>query len=108
MRLGQMVYENIDPNGQYTIRVNGRGEMSLYVNKKKVEPVTETKDPQPSTEKQPAARSRFVPQFTVFPIPQELLNDRRLVVDWGEPNEPRTAASWFRPSVTEVWLLKGP
>jgi len=33
-----MVYENLDPNGQYTIRINGRGEMALNVNQKKAEP----------------------------------------------------------------------
>ena len=102
-----MVYENIDPKGQYTIRVNGRGEMSLYVNQKKVEPATQTEDPQSTAEARAAARlPRFVPQFRAFQIPQELLTDRRIVVDWGDPNEAHAPTARFGPSVTEVWLLK--
>jgi hypothetical protein len=109
MRLGQMVYENIDPIGQYVIRNNARGEMSLYVNQKKIKPASDTENLQPPAESQAAAaapRPKFVPHFTVFPIPQGLLKERRLVVDWGDPNETRPTPTRFGPSVTEVWLLK--
>ncbi len=110
MRPGQMIYENIDPNGQYVIRLNGRGEVSLYVNQKKVEPASDTKKPSPVRETQPAAapgpRPRFSPQFTEFPIPQELLKDRKIVVDWSNPSEPLKPVTRFGPFVTEIWLLK--
>jgi len=105
MRLGQMLYENIDPDGQYTIRVNGRGEMSLYVNQKKVEPASESEKPRPGGDAVPP-RQRFVPEFTDFPIPRELLKDGRILVDWSDPNAPRGPQPRFGTYVTEVWLLK--
>ena len=110
LRPAQMVYENIDPDGKYVVRINGRGEMALYVNQKKVEPAADTEKPPASGESEPAAaralRSRIRPQFTEFPIPQELLKERRLVLDWGDPKEPRTPGLRFGPIVAEVWLLK--
>jgi hypothetical protein len=92
MRPEQMVYENIDPDGQYTIRING-GASQLFVNQKKIEPAPATQISQPLGEAQPAEgapRPRFTPHFKDFPIPQELLKDRRIVVDWSDPNEPPT------------------
>jgi hypothetical protein len=107
MRLGQMLYENIDPDGQYTLRVNGRGEMTLYVNQKKLEPVPDTKKSQPAEQSQSESmRPRLVPQFTDFPIPRELLKDRKILVDWSDPNAPRSSQVRFAGYVTEVWLLK--
>jgi len=109
LRPAQMVYENIDPSGNYVIRINGRGEMSLFVNQKKVEPVWSPETPRSSSESQTAAQSprpKISPQFTDFPIPQELLKDRRLVVDWGDPKEARAPGTRFGPLVAEVWLLK--
>ena len=109
MRPEQMVYENIDPNGQYTIRANGRGATQLYVNQKKVEPAPDSQTPQPPVETQPAERAprpRFTPQFTDFPIPQELLKDRRIVVEWSDPSEPSTPRMRFGAPATEIWLLK--
>jgi len=106
MRLGQMIYENLDPNGQYAIRINGRGEMALYVNQQKLKPRVEDSKPPENSGASSGARPRFSPEFTVFPIPQELLKDRRIVVDWEDPKIPRATALRFGPSVTEVWLLK--
>ncbi len=106
MRLGQMVYENLDPNAHYTVRINGRGEMVLSVNQKKIERIGEKKDPKPEDGKATSAARPRVPETTVFEIPSELLKDRRAVLDWGIPNESGTNAMRFGPSVTEVWLLK--
>ena len=110
LRPAQMVYENIDPSGHYVVRVNGRGEMTLYANQNKLEPAPDTEKPPPSGESQSAAgggpRPRSSPQFTDFPIPQELLKDRRLVLDWSDRKEPRPPGLRFGPIVAEVWLLK--
>jgi hypothetical protein len=110
LRPAQMVYENVDPAGHYTVRVNGRGEITLYANQKKLEPAPDTVKPLPSGESQAAAggaqRPRSSPQFTDFQIPQELLKERRLVLDWSDPKEPRPTVFRFGPVVAEVWLLK--
>jgi hypothetical protein len=108
LRPAQMVYENIDPNGQYTIRINGRGQGALYVNQTRLEP---TRDARAESAESNAAsatggRSRISPEFTDFPIPQELLKDRRIVVDWHDPSQPRTPGLRSGPYVAEVWLLK--
>jgi len=108
MRPEQMIYENIDPAGQYTIRINGSAAQ-LYVNRKKVEPATGTQTSQPLTETQRverAPRQRFTPRFKEFPIPQDLLKGRRIVVDWSDPNKPPAAGMRLGSSATEIWLLK--
>src|SRR5258708_34481929 len=50
MKTGQMIYENIDPNGQYVIRLNGKGEGSLYGNQNKIKSATVTKKTSPERE----------------------------------------------------------
>lgn len=104
-----MVYENLDPNGQYTIRINGKDQESLYVNQTKVEPAPDTKEQSEQTKAAAAtgAHARVIPEFTNFPIPQALLKDRRIVVGWHDPAQPpRPTALRFSPLVAEVWLLK--
>jgi hypothetical protein len=106
MRPAQMVYENIDPKGRYTLRVNGRGEPQVYVNQQRIEPAPESGGGQPSGGAQAASQGARRPQFTNFPIPPELLKDRRIVVDWNDPTQPRPSGSRFGAYVAEVWLLK--
>ena len=108
LRPAQMLYENIDPDAQYTIRVNGRDQEFLYVNQTKVEPTTEKKADleQFRAVAASSARAKVSPEFTDFLVPRELLKSRRLVVDWSNPNQPRTSGLRFGPTVAEVWLLK--
>ncbi len=110
LRPAQMVYENIDPNGQYVICINGRGEITLFVNQRKVAPAPNTETPRASGESQTAAqlpRPKISHKFTDFPVPQELLKDRRLVVDWSDPKQaPASTGTRFGPLVAEVWLLR--
>jgi hypothetical protein len=106
MRPAQMVYENLDSNGEYTLRVNGRGDMMIYVNQKRIEPTADSGEAQPSAGTQATTPASRRPQFTNFPIPPELLKDRRMVVDWNDPNQPRVPGTRFGAYVAEVWLLK--
>jgi hypothetical protein len=78
--------------------------MSIYVNQKKLEPLSKSAESPADA----SPRARFSPNFTVFQIPQDLLKERRIAVDWEDPNASatRTTALRFGPSVTEVWLLK--
>ncbi len=80
--------------------------MSLYVNQEKLEPAPDPETKSSETKTVTAAGSSRSPQFTYFPIPQELVKDRRLVVDWSDPKEPRTPGLRFGPYVAEVWLLR--
>jgi hypothetical protein len=104
-----MVYENIDPSGRYTLRINGRGQGALYVNQIKLEPAPDTMEESEQTKAAAAldTGARVTPTFTNFPIPQELLKDRRIVVDWHDPSQPPSlSAPRSGPYVAEVWLLK--
>jgi hypothetical protein len=80
--------------------------MSLWVNKKQVEPASDagTVSGEPKAAAAPGSRARVAPEFTSFPILQELLKDRRIVVHWNNPNQP--AGLRFGAYVAEVWLLK--
>ena len=82
--------------------------MSLWVNKKQVEPASDagTDSGEPKAAPAPGSRPKVAPEFTSFPIPQELLKYRRIVVNWNNPNQPRTAGLRFSAYVAEVWLLK--
>ncbi len=80
--------------------------MTLYVNQQKVEPAPDSVTESGETKAVAAAGSARTPQFTNFPIPRELVKDRRLVVDWSDPKEPRTPGLRSGPYVAEVWLLK--
>jgi hypothetical protein len=108
LRPEQMVYENLDPNGQYTIRINGSGQGALYVNQTRIDPALSASKAEslPPAPEGAGARSKVTPEFTDFPVPQELLKDRRLVLDWNNPNQPRSAGPRLGPYVAEVWLLK--
>ncbi len=104
-----MVYENIDPDGHYTLRINGRSQSALYVNQTKLEPASDTmvESEQAKAAAAPGAGARITPEFTNFPIPQELVKDRRIVVDWHDPSQPPApSAQRSGPYVAEVWLLK--
>jgi hypothetical protein len=107
LRPEQLVYENLDPNEQYTIRINGRGQGALYVNQTRIESALDTKEESGAkTAGTPGARPKVSPEFKSFPVPQELLKDRRIVVDWNDPNQPRPAGPRSGPYVAEVWLLR--
>ncbi len=83
-------YDNVDPEGQYTIRVAGFGEALLEVNGIRVKPTIYNKEEG---------------QFKEFPIPKELLAKGEITVTFARPDEAHL--NWrHRSRVSDVWLLK--
>ena len=86
-----VVYEGLDPDAQYTIVTTGYGKALLKVNGKRVEP---TRD------------GTQIGEFKEFPVPNEALKDRKLVITWDKAPE-ELQLNWRQWSrVAEIWLLK--
>jgi hypothetical protein len=86
-----VVYEGLDPNAKYTIRLTGYGQSHLKLDKKRAEPKLDGKE---------------IGEFKEYDVPQNLIEDRKLVLTWDFPlNEGHL--NWRQQSrVSEVWLLK--
>ncbi|MGC3943263.1 MAG: hypothetical protein QM762_01780 [Chryseolinea sp.] len=85
-----MKYTTIDPNGRYTVRINGMGECLLKINGQRVAP---------------SHYGRNYGEVKEFPVPQEMVKTGKLVLTWDPINE--DFMNWRKQSrVTEVWLIK--
>jgi len=83
-------YENLDPNGNYLIRVAGFGEALLEVNGERI---------------QPTLYNKGEGQFKEFPVPKRLLKDGVIEVTFAKPDEDHL--NWrHRSRVSDVWLLR--
>lgn len=86
-----LVYENLDPQGAYRIRLTGYGEAKVRVNGELLSPTAYAKD---------------IGQFKEFPVPSALLKEGRLRLTFDALDEAHL--NWRQQSrVSEVWLLKG-
>jgi hypothetical protein len=86
-----MVYRDLDPKGDYIVRTTGYGQELLRMNGTPVRPTVDGKE---------------MGEFKEFPVPPELLRDRRLVLTWVRPSNEQ-ALNWRnRSRMSEVWLIK--
>jgi len=85
-----MIYENIDPDGQYVLRIAGRGELLPQINGQDVEPTVNQQQPE---------------EFRELRVPSELLKDGRISLTWGGPDE-GGGSRRRRAQVAEIWLIK--
>ena len=85
-----MVYDGLDPNGTYVLRMTGTGEALTRING---EPV------------KPTAYGKEVGQIKEFPVPAEALKTGKITVTWDKPDESKL--NWRQWSnLNEVWLIK--
>ncbi len=85
-----VVYEGLDPEASYLVRVTGQGESRVRADGV---PLTPSKCP------------REIGEFKEYPVPCELTSDRQLRLTWEDIDE--SHLNWRRQShVAEVWLLK--
>jgi len=85
-----LVYEGLDPEADYVLRVTGRGDAIPVV------------DGEPL---QPAAYGKAPGDLKEFPVPRRLYESGRLVVKWRRP--PDGDVNWRQASIlTEVWLMR--
>lgn len=86
-----VVYEGLDPQAAYRIRVAGYGKSLLRVDGKLLTP---------------ALDQRGFGEFKEFDVPAELLSDRLLKVTWDKPTD-EAHLNWRQQSRNaEIWLLR--
>jgi len=87
----RMVYDGLDPNGSYVVRATGYKQALLRLNGERV---------------QPTLYGQKTGEIKEFPVPPELLKDRRLVLTWDPPVGEENL-NWREHSrLAEVWLIK--
>ena len=88
-----VVYTGLDPEADYVIRVAGYGQSLLRGDKTRLTPTID---------------NRGFGEFKEFPVPREIVADRKLLVTWDRPTD-EDDLNWRQQSRTaEIWLLKQP
>lgn len=86
-----LVYDGLDPEGAYRLRLTGRG------------------DAFPRADGQPLKASKYskgIGEFKEYPVPKELIADGNLVITFDPPDE--KGVNWrYSSMLTEVWLIGG-
>ena len=86
-----MVYEGLDPNAAYTVRLTGYGQSLLKVDGARVQPSVDGKE---------------VGEFKEFAVPAEAVKDRKVVLTWDAPEDEATLPWRQKSRLAEVWLLR--
>jgi len=87
----RMVYDGLDPKGTYVVRATGYKQALLRINGERI---------------QPTLYGQKTGEIKEFPVPPELLKDRRLVLTW-DPPVGEESLTWREHSrLAEVWLIK--
>jgi hypothetical protein len=85
-----LVYQRLDPQGSYRVRLTGYKEAKLRLNGELAAPTVYGKE---------------IGEFKEFPVPNTLLKDGKLVITFDHLDEGHL--NWRQQSrVSEVWLLK--
>jgi hypothetical protein len=84
------VYEDLDPNGYYVIRIAGYGDALLRADGHRL---------------QPRIYNKGYEEFKEFEVPTQLVCDGKIEITFDEPEE--SQLNWRQKSkVCDVWLLK--
>jgi hypothetical protein len=86
----RLVYEDLDPNGYYLIRLAGYGDALLRADGYRL---------------QPRIYNKGYEEFKEFEVPTQLVCDGKIEITFDEPEE--SQLNWRQKSkVCDVWLLK--
>ncbi|MFH1740158.1 MAG: hypothetical protein ABIH23_14210, partial [bacterium] len=86
-----VVYEGLDPDASYTVRLTGYGQSLLRMDGIRVKPTIDGKE---------------MGEFKEYSVPAEQIQDRKLVLTWDRPTD-EGHLNWRQHSrLSEVWLLK--
>jgi hypothetical protein len=86
----ELIYEGLDPEATYTIRIAGEGEALLRVDGERVEPLVYPKD---------------LETFKEFHITQKYVSDSKITVSFDVPEE--SHLNWRNKSkICDIWLIK--
>ena len=87
-----IVYEGLDPQKTYTLRLNGVGEVRPRIDGQAVPPL------------QAVSGSRTLGEFKEYAVPREALADKRVVVTFDPIDEEHL--NWRQQSrLSEAWLI---
>lgn len=85
-----ILYEDLDPEGIYMIRIAGEGDALLRINGQRVEP---------------SVYNKGLEEFKEFHVPRKFLKTGEMKITFDEPEE--SHLNWRRKSkVSDIWLLK--
>lgn len=85
-----ILYEDLDPNGKYVIRLAGEGDALIRINGERVKP---------------SLYEKGLGEFKEFHVPRKLLVSGEIEITFDEPEE--SHLNWRRRSkVSDIWLLK--
>src|SRR5690625_156311 len=85
-----ILYEDLDPNGKYIIRLAGEGDALLRINGERV---------------RPSLYEKGLGEFKEFHVPRKLLVTGEIEITFDEPEE--SHLNWRNKSkVSDIWLLK--
>lgn len=87
----RVVYEGLDPKGEYVVRTTGYGKPLLLMDGERIEP---------------AVDGREMHEFKEFPVPAHLIFDGSLVLTWDRAGDERHLNWRQRSRLAEVWLIK--
>ncbi len=86
-----LVYEGLDPDARYTVRMSGLGQFLLRINGERVSQTVERVE---------------MGAFKEVPVPPEAIKDRKLILTWDKPLD-EAHLNWRHYSrLAEVWLLR--
>ncbi|MBW6480964.1 MAG: hypothetical protein K0B37_16150, partial [Bacteroidales bacterium] len=86
----ELIYEGLDPEATYTIRIAGEGEALLRVDGERVEPLVYPKN---------------LETFKEFHITQKYVSDSKITVSFDVPEE--SHLNWRHKSkICDIWLIK--
>ncbi len=85
------VYEGLDPGAAHTVRTCGYGAEVLLMDGERVTPVRD---------------GRGIGEVKEYPVPAELVKDRKLVVTWEAPKGEEDTPWRQRSRIAEIWLLR--
>jgi hypothetical protein len=87
------VYDGLDPEAEYLIRIAGYGQSLLRADGERL---------------QPSLDRRGFGEFKEFPVPKQVTQDRTLTITWDRPGD-EGHLNWRQQSRNaEIWLLKQP
>lgn len=86
----KLVYEDLDPKGNYTIRISGFGEALLRVDGERIDP---------------SIYNKGLEEFKEFHLAGKYVSDGRIEVAFDQPEE--SNLNWRQHSkICDIWLLK--
>ena len=86
-----VVYEGLDPDATYTVRLTGYNQSLLRIDGIRVNPTLNGKE---------------MGEFKEFPVSSESIKDRKLVLTWDRPTDEEHLNWRLHSRLNEVWLIK--